>query len=109
MVGAEDVDEPVEAACVLPPDVRGVAGEVRRRAVGAHEDPVLVVAVRARPRPHRALRFERVEERDRLRDLGLELALARPGVEVDAEALEGLLDLLEHRRHGISRRARELG
>src|SRR5205823_489210 len=38
----------------------------------------------------------------------LELALERPRVEVDPEALERSLDLLQHRRNGIARRAGQL-
>ena len=63
VVGAEHVDEPVEAARELPPDVGGVLREVRRRAVRADEDAVLVVAVRARARPQRPVLLVRVEQR----------------------------------------------
>ena len=75
---------------------------------GADEHAILVVAVRARARPERAVLLERVEQRDRLRDLGLDVALPLPRVEVDAEALERRLDPLEHRRHRIAGKRREL-
>ena len=106
VIGAEHVDEVVEAARELVADVRGVRREVRRRAVRPDEHAVLVVAVRARPRPHRLVLLERVEERDRLGDVRLDLALPRPGVEVDPEALERRLDPLAASPEPDRRRAR---
>ena len=44
VVGAEHVDQPAEAALQLVPVVGDVGGEVGRLAVGADQDPVLVVA-----------------------------------------------------------------
>ena len=108
VVGAEDVDEPVEAACVLAPDVGGVEREVRRLAVRADDDAILVVAVGARPGPHGAVRLVRVEQLDRLGRLGLDDALPLEGVEVDPEPLERRLDLLEHPRHRVALHLREL-
>ena len=56
VVGAEHVDEPVEAALELVPVVGDVGGEVGRLAVGAHERAVLLVArERRRAQPQRAL------------------------------------------------------
>ena len=105
MVGAEHVDDSVEALGVLAAHVRRVGGEVRRHPVRADEDPVLVVAVRARPRPYGAVLLVGVEQREHLGQLGLDLALPLPGVEVHAEALERRLDLLEHRGTGSPGRA----
>ena len=55
VVGAPDVDEVVEAAAELLGDVADVGGEVRRPAVGAVDDPVLVVAEGRRAEPQRAV------------------------------------------------------
>ena len=55
MVGAEHVDQPVEAALELVPVVGDVGGEVGRLAVGADQDPVLVVAELGGAQPERAL------------------------------------------------------
>ena len=109
VVGAEHVDEPVEPARELAADVRGVGREVGRRAVRADDHAILVVAVRGRPRPEGALRLVGVDRLERLGDLRLDDALALERVEVDAEALEGRLDLLEHPRHGVARLPREVG
>ena len=103
VVGAQDVDQAIEASRVLSANVGGVRRVVARRSVRADEDAILVVAVRARARPDGPLRLVRVEERDRLGDLALHVALEHPGVEVDAEALERRLDPLQHRRDGIAR------
>ena len=83
--------------------VGDVGGEVGRLAVGADQDPVLVVAELGRPQPHRALALvdvpaaaqlvERVLDPARL----AQRALRRPGVEADAEALQGRLDPGPHR------------
>ena len=103
MVGAEDVDRPVEAALELVHEVGDVRRAVRRRAVfRAKEDPVLLVAVRGRPRPERAVLLVRVETRQELGQPLLELALQPEAVEVDAEPLERRLDLLQHQRHRIA-------
>ena len=68
VVGAPDVDQPVEAALALVLEVGDVGGEVGVLAARAHEHAVLVVAVRARAQPQRAVlrvglaaRGERVE------------------------------------------------
>ena len=109
VVGPEDVDQPIEAARVLPANVRRVGREVARGTVRPDEHAILVVAVRARPRPQCPVGLERVQERDRFGDLGLCVALQGPAVEVDSEALERRLDALEHRRHGIAGKCGELG
>ena len=109
VVGTEDVDQSVEAAGVLAPDVRRVEREVRRLAVRADDDAVLVVAVRARPGPDGAVRLVGVEQLDRLGRLGLDDALPLERVEVDPEALERGLDLLEHSRHRVALDAGQLG
>ena len=55
VVGAEHVDQAVEAALDLVLVVGDVGGEVRRRAGRALEHPVLVVAEGLRAHPQRAL------------------------------------------------------
>ena len=55
VVGAEHVDQALEAALELVPVVGDVGGEVGRLAVGADQDPVLVVAEVGRAQPERAL------------------------------------------------------
>ena len=55
VVGAEHVDQAVEAALELVAVVGDVGGEVGRLAVGADQDPVLVVAELGRAQPGRAL------------------------------------------------------
>ena len=93
MVGAEHVDRPVEAAVELVGEVDDVGGAVGRRArLGADQHPVLVVAVRGRARPDGPVLLVRVQPRQVLGQPLLELALHRPGVEVDPEALERRLD-----------------
>ena len=109
MVGAEDVDEPVEALRILPAHVGRIGGEIRRRAVGTDEDAVLLVAVCRRAGPQRRLLLVRVEERDRLRDLGLDDALALEGVELDPEPLERCFDQAQHPRHRVTLVPRERG
>ena len=108
VIRSEDVDQAVEAVRVLAADVRGVLREVRRCATGADEHPILVVTVRARARPHGRVLLEGVEERNRIRNLGLDLGLARAGVELDAEALEGSLHRGEHPGNGVARIRSEL-
>ena len=64
VVGAEDVDQPVEAAFKLVAHVRDIRGVVEVAAVGrALERSVLVVAERAGSRPERSLRLVRLELR----------------------------------------------
>ena len=109
VVGAEHVDEAVEAARVLPADVGGVGGEVRRRAVRAHEHAVLLVAVRARPRPERAVVLVGVEQRDRLGDLGLDLALRAHESKWMRKRSSVASIRSSIARHRVARRARELG
>ena len=53
VVGAEHVDQAVEAALQLVPVVGDVGGEVGRFAVGADQHPVLVVAEGRRAQPER--------------------------------------------------------
>ena len=88
----------VEAATELLGHVADVGGEVGRLAVRAEDDPVLVVAVRRRAEPDRAVLLVDVsalaQALDRARDpaLVVEARLARPDVEMDAEGLETRLD-----------------
>ena len=99
VVGAEHVDRAVVATLELVDEVRDVGGAVRRRAAllgRADEHPVLLVAVRGRARPERAVLLVRVEPRQQLGQALLERALQRPAVEVDAEALHRRLDRREH-------------
>src|SRR5205085_9873654 len=111
VVGAEDVDRTVEAAVKLVGEVDDVGAAVRRRPTlvrRADDDPVLVVAVRRRPGPDGPVLPIRVQARQELGEPVLELALARPRVEADPEALQRALDLLEHDRHRIALGARQL-
>ena len=108
VVRSEDVDEAVEALRVLAAHVGRVSREVGRRPVGADEHAVLLVAVGRRPRPERAVLLERIEQRDRLRNLGLDDALALEGVEVDPKALQRSLDRREHPRDRVALLLREL-
>ena len=96
MVGAEDVDRAVEAALELVDEIRDVGGEVRRRPVRSSGRATRSFSspYADRARPERAVLLVRVEPRQQLGQPLLDLALARPRVEVDAEALERLLDLL---------------
>ena len=97
VIGAEHVDGTVEAALELVADVGDIGREVEIRAVGrAHERAVLVVAVRARARPERPVRFERVELRQHLCDMLLDVALMAPGVDGNAELRDLAADLFEH-------------
>ena len=108
MVGAEDVDRAVEAPLELVHEVGDVRRAIGGRAVvRAQEDAVLLVAVGRRARPERTVLLVRVEPRQQLGQPLLELALAAPAVEVDAEALERGLDLLQHQRHRIALRRRD--
>ena len=92
VIGPEDVHEVVEALGVLPAHVGGIGREVRRRPVGAPEDAVLLVAVGRRPGPQGPVVLVGVEQRDRLRDLRLDDALALERVEADPEPLQRGLD-----------------
>ena len=67
VVGAPDVDQPVEAALELVEVVGDVRGEVRVLAGRALEDAVLVVAVLGRAQPQRALGAVRLAARARAR------------------------------------------
>ena len=109
VVGPEDVEQVVEALGVLAAHVGGVGREVGRRPVGAPEDAVLLVAVGRRPGPQGAVLLVRVEQRDRLRHLRLDHALALERVEADPEPLQRRLDQAEHDRNGVAVDLRELG
>ena len=109
VIGPEDVHEVVESLGVLPAHVGGIGRVVRRRPVGASEDAVLLVAVGRRPGPQGPVILVGVEQRDRVRDLSLDDALALERVEADPEALQRSLDEVEHDRHGVAVDLRELG
>ena len=95
VIGSPDVDDSVETA---PPELVTVVGdigrEVRWRARAAHDDVVLLIAQRSGSEPLRAVAHRGVatlaEEGHRLFVLpvGIEVALAEPDVEVDADAFE---------------------
>ena len=110
VVGAEDVDRPVEAAVELVGEVDDVGGAVGRRSgLGADQHAVVVVPVGRRAGPDGAVLLVGVEPRQELGQPLLELALLRPAVEMDPEALERLLDLRQHQRHGVAAQRREVG
>src|SRR3954452_2294401 len=109
MVGPEDVDRAVEATLQFVHEVNDVGGAVGGRAVfRAKEHPVLVVAVRRRPRPQRAVLLVGVELRQQLGQPLLELALEPEAVEVDPEPLERRLDPLQHQRHRVALQGGEI-
>ena len=102
VVGAEDVDELVEAAVQLVPVVGDVGGEVGRLAAGLHERAVLLVARELRgAQPQRALALVGEAVGDQLlarpvpgaRRALVERALEEPVVEADAVAVQRLADL----------------
>ena len=101
VVGAEEVEQPVEAALPLVDVVGRVAGEVGQLAVGADQDPVLVVAEVGGPHPQRTVRVEQVALAAQLlqarRDVlaVVEGPLGEPDVDVGAERVELLPLLLE--------------
>ena len=106
VIGAEHVDQAAVAALELVPVVGDVGGQVGRFAVGADQDPVLVVAELGSAQPERVLAAVAVaallELGERLLDLALavEVALGEPGVEADPEALEGGAHALEDELDG---------
>ncbi len=111
VVGPEDVDRPVEAPVQLVDEIRDVGGAVGRGAalVGrADQHPVLFVTVGRGTRPEGAVLLVGVELRQQLGETLLEIALQRPAVEVDPEALHRALDRLEHLRHRVAGRLGEL-
>src|SRR5262249_62376370 len=74
----------------------------------ADPDAVVVVAVLRRSGPDSPVLLVRVEPGQELSEATLELALQGPSVEVDAKAVERVLDLLEHPRNRVARARREL-
>ena len=110
VVGAEDVDQAVEAAPDLVLVIGDVGGEVRRGAGRAHEHAVLVVAVLARAHPQRALGLVAVTElledlecdRDRGRVAFVQRALEEVGVEVDAVGVQRRADALHDQRRRLA-------
>jgi hypothetical protein len=64
--------------------------------------------VRARAKPDGAVLLVRLEPREELREPRLELALERPRVDVDPEALQRALDPAQHLRNCVVRCGREL-
>ncbi len=111
VVGAEHVDHAVEAALQLVAevgDVRSLVGGEPAALLRAEQHPVLVVAVLRRSHVDRSVGLVRGQLPEQLGQLALELALARPAVEVDPEPLERALDLLQHVRNGVAVEQREL-
>ena len=109
VVGAEHVNRHVGRvglAVALVAVVGDVGGEVRVVAVGLDDHAVLVVTVLGGLEPGGAVLFEDVaagaQVGDGLVDLavGVQAVLMEPHVEVDAEVLHGLLNLVEHHRYG---------
>src|SRR5579885_59482 len=95
---APEVDELVEDHL----DAGGVVAEHPGDHLVPAADAVVVVAELGRADPQRALGLVRRQPGEQLRQPLLEHALARPRVEVDAEALERVLDPLPHVRDGIA-------
>ena len=115
VVGAEHVDQQVEAALELVAVVGDVGGEVGRRAVGADQDPVLVVAELRGPQPDGALAARRRGRGSRRSAIAFSIApaswSARSEAQVsklDARPLERLADPVEHQLDAEPRRAPRL-
>ena len=104
VVGAKYVDRAVEAPLELVGEIDDICGAVGRSATlgrRANQHAVGVVTVFRRASPDGAVLLVGVEPRQELSETALEPALQGPGVEVDAEAVERTLDLLQHARNGI--------
>ena len=108
VVGAKHVDGHVSrvfGAMALVPVVGDVGGEVGELTIGLDDHTVLVVAVLGGFKPSGAVLVEDVAAGLELFDGGVDLAvgvqavLMEPDVEVHAEVLHGLLNLVEHHRH----------
>ena len=108
VVGAKHVDGHVSrvfGAMALVPVVGDVGGEVGELTIGLDDHTVLVVAVLGGFKPSGAVLVEDVAAGLELFDGGVDLAvgvqavLMEPDVEVHAEVLHGLLNLIEHHRH----------
>ena len=109
VIGAEHVDGAVEAAGELVEHICDVGREVEVAAVRrADERPVLVVAVRSRARPERALRLVGVEPIERGGDLRLDLGLAHPGFYMDSQLLQLGADLGRHQLDRVAFARRDL-
>ena len=113
VVGAPDVDDPVEPSFELVEVIGDVGGEVGALSVGAHEHPVLLVAVGGRVEPERPVSFvgfaALAQDLEHARDgpRGDELALGEPAIEHHPETCEVIADpAQEAGEHGIGRRAR---
>ncbi len=93
VIGADRIDQPLSPALELVEVVGDVGGEVGGLAVGADQDPILVVAEGRGPQPHGALAVVHVAAGPQSLDGALHLAriverpLREPGVEADAEAV----------------------
>ncbi len=109
VVGAEHVDRHigrVGGTVALVPVVGDVGGEIRELAVGLDDHAILVVTVLGGGEPGGALALVDVaaltQHLDGLGHLAIRIqaVLMEPHVEVHAEFLHGLADLVEHHRHG---------
>ena len=108
VVGAEHIDGHVGrvfGAVALVPVVGDVGGEVGELAVGLDDHAVLVVTMLGGFEPSGAVLVVDIAVRFELFDggfdllVGVEAVLVEPDVEVHAEVLHGLLNLVEHHRH----------
>ncbi len=79
-----------------------VGGEVRRPAVGADDHAVLVVPPLRRREPLGAVLLVQRQLGQHGLEVGLDVALAHPALDVDAEALERRAELLEHELHRVA-------
>ena len=102
VVGAPDIDQVLEPPRQLVLGIGEVGHKVGFGAVPAHQHPVLLVPEVGGAQPQRAVLLVEHPARPQILELGLdraggeELALTEPGVEADAEHLEGLADLGDH-------------
>ena len=106
VVSAQDVDQHVIAARSLVQVVPDVRGDVRGRAVGPAQHPVLLVAVRGGAKPDRAVLLVGIARRHQAVDTGSDLpavvqrCLREERVEPHAESLEVGRHLLQHQPLG---------
>ena len=111
VIGAEHVDQAVEAALELVPVIGDVGGQVGRFAVGADQHAILVVAEGCRAQPERlfaavgvAAAVELCQGRVDLAT-AVEVALGEPVVEAHAEAIECAAHLLRGSARPRARRS----
>ena len=100
MIGAPDVDDPVEATLELVAVIRDIGGDVGVFPVRLDQHPVLLISEIGRAEPHRTFVLEYIpalaEHLDRSIDRAalVEGGLAEPDIERDTGDLQRLLDVV---------------